>query len=156
MDSILPTTENSRDCQSNTGKNWVNSIGERGWLWLLCLVCLVIVSCSLGRSGLFEPDEGRNAEKAREILLLGDWVTPHENFLPTLDKPIFFYWLHCYSLLLAYPLLSELHTPNSILFLLIPIRIKIIPLIWIFFDILLEFLDQFFHPLSNHHLSIFP
>jgi 4-amino-4-deoxy-L-arabinose transferase-like glycosyltransferase len=93
VDSILPTTENSRDSQSNTGKNWVNSIGERGWLWLLCLVCLVIVSCSLGRSGLFEPDEGRNAEKAREILLLGDWVTPHENFLPTLDKPIFFYWL---------------------------------------------------------------
>jgi 4-amino-4-deoxy-L-arabinose transferase-like glycosyltransferase len=86
-------TENSRDSQSNTGKNWVNAIGERGWVWLLCLVCLVIVSCSLGSSALFEPDEGRNAEKAREILLLGDWVTPHENFLPTLDKPIFFYWL---------------------------------------------------------------
>jgi 4-amino-4-deoxy-L-arabinose transferase-like glycosyltransferase len=57
------------------------------------LVCLVVVFYSLGNSALFEPDEGRNAEKAREILLLGDWVTPHENFLPTLDKPIFFYWL---------------------------------------------------------------
>lgn len=53
----------------------------------------MIVFFGLGNSGLFEPDEGRNAEKAREILLLGDWVTPHENFLPTLDKPIFFYWL---------------------------------------------------------------
>jgi len=29
------------------------------------------------------PDEGRNAEKAREILLLRDWVTPYQNFLPT-------------------------------------------------------------------------
>jgi len=76
-----------------TNKNWLTGIGERKWLWLLCLVCVIIVSCSLGSSALFEPDEGRNAEKAREILLLGDWVTPHENFLPTLDKPIFFYWL---------------------------------------------------------------
>jgi 4-amino-4-deoxy-L-arabinose transferase-like glycosyltransferase len=47
----------------------------------------------LGGAGLFEPDEGRNAEKAREILVLNDWVTPHENFNPVLDKPIFFYWL---------------------------------------------------------------
>ncbi len=42
---------------------------------------------------MFEPDEGRNAEKAREILLLNDWVTPHEDFFPVLDKPMFFYWL---------------------------------------------------------------
>ncbi|MBI2365462.1 MAG: glycosyltransferase family 39 protein [Deltaproteobacteria bacterium] len=42
---------------------------------------------------MFEPDEVRNAEKAREILLLNDWVTPHENFVPVLDKPMFFYWL---------------------------------------------------------------
>ena len=61
--------------------------------WLLCLVCVIILFWRLGSAALFEPDEGRNAEKAREILLLGDWVTPHENFLPTLDKPIFFYWL---------------------------------------------------------------
>jgi 4-amino-4-deoxy-L-arabinose transferase-like glycosyltransferase len=68
-------------------------IGERGWLWLASLICLAIVFSNLGSSPLFEPDEGRNAEKAREILLLADWVTPHEDFLPTLDKPIFFYWL---------------------------------------------------------------
>jgi 4-amino-4-deoxy-L-arabinose transferase-like glycosyltransferase len=61
--------------------------------WLLCLVCLVVVFVNLGSADLFEPDEGRNAEKAREILLLKDWVTPHENFLPVLDKPMAFYWL---------------------------------------------------------------
>src|SRR2546430_7432413 len=93
VDSVYQTSENSVDAESNAGKNWVNDVGERRCLWLLCLVSLVIVSCSLGSTALFEPDEGRNAEKAREILLLGDWVTPHENFLPTLDKPIFFYWL---------------------------------------------------------------
>jgi len=73
--------------------NQVSGLSERGWSLLLGLVCLVVIFCNLGGAALFEPDEGRNAEKAREILLLGDWVTPHENFLVTLDKPIFFYWL---------------------------------------------------------------
>jgi 4-amino-4-deoxy-L-arabinose transferase-like glycosyltransferase len=66
---------------------------EWRWFGFLFLVCLVIVFSSLGSAALFDPDEGRNAEKAREILLLGDWVTPHQNFVPTLDKPMFFYWL---------------------------------------------------------------
>ena len=59
----------------------------------LGLVCLVLFFANLGGAALFEPDEARNAEKAREILLLNDWVTPHENFVPVLDKPMFFYWL---------------------------------------------------------------
>jgi 4-amino-4-deoxy-L-arabinose transferase-like glycosyltransferase len=64
------------------------------WLvWLLLAVCLTSLFCQLGTAGLFEPDEGRNAEKAREILLLKDWITPHEDFFPVLDKPMFFYWL---------------------------------------------------------------
>jgi 4-amino-4-deoxy-L-arabinose transferase-like glycosyltransferase len=63
------------------------------WVLLLALVSLVILFSGLGSASLFEPDEGRNAEKAREILLLNDFVTPHQNFLPTLDKPMFFYWL---------------------------------------------------------------
>lgn len=56
----------------------------------------------LGGPALFEPDEGRNAEKAREILLLNDWLTPHENFYPVLDKPMFFYGL----IALAYKLVG--------------------------------------------------
>lgn len=60
--------------------------------WLLCLVCVAVLFVNLGSADFFEPDEGRNAEKAREILLLNDWVTPHENFLPVLDKPMLFYW----------------------------------------------------------------
>lgn len=68
--------------------------------WLVGFVCLSVLFVNLGGADLFQPDEGRNAEKAREILLLNDWVTPHENFLPVLDKPMFFYWLValCYKL----------------------------------------------------------
>jgi len=64
------------------------------WLpWLLTAAVTFVLLNQLGSAALFEPDEGRNAEKAREILVLNDWVTPHENFYPVLDKPIFFYWL---------------------------------------------------------------
>lgn len=66
---------------------------ERWLPWFMGALALGVVFYHLGGAALFEPDEGRNAEKAREIILLGDWVTPHENFHPVLDKPIFFYWL---------------------------------------------------------------
>ena len=62
---------------------------------LLALVavaaCLFFVA--LGRLPLLEPDEGRNAEVAREMISLGDWITPHYDTLPYLDKPAVFFWL---------------------------------------------------------------
>jgi 4-amino-4-deoxy-L-arabinose transferase-like glycosyltransferase len=64
------------------------------WLpWLFFGAVVGVLFAYSGSAALFEPDEGRNAEKAREILILNDWLTPHENFYPVLDKPIFFYWL---------------------------------------------------------------
>ena len=42
---------------------------------------------------LMEPDEGRNAEVAREMLLLGSWSVPHFNLLPYLDKPVLLFWM---------------------------------------------------------------
>ncbi|HZD42184.1 MAG TPA: glycosyltransferase family 39 protein [Terriglobales bacterium] len=59
----------------------------------LFILCAFIVFYHLGGAALFEPDEGRNADKARDLLLLKDWVTPYTNFVPALDKPIFFYWM---------------------------------------------------------------
>jgi 4-amino-4-deoxy-L-arabinose transferase-like glycosyltransferase len=47
----------------------------------------------LGRLPLTEPDEGRNAEVAREMLAEQDWITPHYDSLPYLDKPAVFFWL---------------------------------------------------------------
>ncbi|HWH77470.1 MAG TPA: glycosyltransferase family 39 protein, partial [Candidatus Binatus sp.] len=68
------------------------------WLpWLLFAAAIFVLLYQLGAAALFEPDEGRNAEKAREILVLNDWITPHENFYPVLDKPIFFYWLIAFA-----------------------------------------------------------
>jgi 4-amino-4-deoxy-L-arabinose transferase-like glycosyltransferase len=83
--------------EARIGEHQMSGLSERAWSWLLTLVCLIVVFSNLSGEALFEPDEGRNAEKAREILLLRDWVTPHENFLPVLDKPIPFYWLVAFS-----------------------------------------------------------
>jgi len=61
------------------------------WTIGLLIFSVWVLFSNLGSVALFEPDEGRNAEIAREILLLKDWVTPHYDFIPRLDKPIFFF-----------------------------------------------------------------
>lgn len=59
---------------------------------LLLLATAPIFFYRLGRSGLVDPDEGRNAEAGREILVTGDWVTPRLNEARYLDKPPAFFW----------------------------------------------------------------
>jgi hypothetical protein len=64
---------------------------------LSLLLLLVLAGClffaALGSLPLLEPDEGRNAEAAREMLASGDWMTPHYDTFPYLDKPPVFFWL---------------------------------------------------------------
>ena len=65
------------------------------WPFLLALILmgLVLFGYRLGVPGLMDPDEGRYAEIAREILLLRDWLIPHLNLFPYLEKPPLVYWL---------------------------------------------------------------
>ena len=87
--SVDPGESSLSNCSQN------ESAGEpaRYWELALLLFCVSILFLDLGGAALFEPDEGRNAEIAREILLLKDWVTPHYDLIPRLDKPIFFFGL---------------------------------------------------------------
>jgi 4-amino-4-deoxy-L-arabinose transferase-like glycosyltransferase len=59
----------------------------------LALVGLVLFCYQLGAAYLMDPDEGRYAEIAREMLALKDWLIPHLNHLPYLEKPPLVYWL---------------------------------------------------------------
>lgn len=70
----------------------VESSTIRHWL-LLALIGGILFFAWLGRLPLVEPDEGRNAEVAREMLASGDFITPHFNDLAYLDKPAVYFWL---------------------------------------------------------------
>jgi 4-amino-4-deoxy-L-arabinose transferase-like glycosyltransferase len=66
---------------------------------LLFLPGILLYPCL--RFDLFEPDESRYAQIPREMLQRGDWIVPHLQGEPYLDKPPLFYWLvlGCYRLL---------------------------------------------------------
>jgi 4-amino-4-deoxy-L-arabinose transferase-like glycosyltransferase len=75
------------------GSNPATTHSDWPFLLGLALVGLVLLVYRLGAPGLMDPDEGRYAEIARELLARGDWLIPHLNHLPYLEKPPLVYWL---------------------------------------------------------------
>jgi 4-amino-4-deoxy-L-arabinose transferase-like glycosyltransferase len=53
----------------------------------------VLFGFHLGSYGLWEPDEARYAEIAREMLARGAFLIPHLNYVPYVEKPPLLYWL---------------------------------------------------------------
>jgi 4-amino-4-deoxy-L-arabinose transferase-like glycosyltransferase len=60
---------------------------------LLVLFCAVVFFFKLGSYPLFDLDEPRYAEAAREMLERQNWITPYFNYEVRFEKPVFFYWL---------------------------------------------------------------
>jgi 4-amino-4-deoxy-L-arabinose transferase-like glycosyltransferase len=55
------------------------------------LLAAVLFFARLGELPLIDPDEGRNAEVAREMAESGAWVVPVYNSIPYLDKPALYF-----------------------------------------------------------------
>lgn len=62
-------------------------------LLLFILVLFGVYFLNIGSYGLIDPDEGRYAEVAREMVESGDYITPHLNYVKFFDKPALSYWL---------------------------------------------------------------
>jgi 4-amino-4-deoxy-L-arabinose transferase-like glycosyltransferase len=84
----------------------------------LLAVALALIFYRLGARGLFEPDEGRYAEIPREMIALSDWITPHLNYVPFLEKPPLAYWLTAGAYLLFGETEFAARLPSAAFFLL--------------------------------------
>src|SRR5688572_18809367 len=73
---------------------WLSQASDQRWLVILLTVLgLPIFLLGLGSPALYDPHESLYAEIAREMVISGDWLTPHLNGTRYLDKPPLFYWL---------------------------------------------------------------
>jgi 4-amino-4-deoxy-L-arabinose transferase-like glycosyltransferase len=62
---------------------------------LLCSYLFLFFN--LGSYSLKEPDEGRYAEIPREMVVTGDYLVPHLNYVRYFEKPPLFYWMTALS-----------------------------------------------------------
>ena len=63
----------------------------------LLIFCLFLYFINLGRWDLWNPDEPRYGQVAREIVNGGDWVLMHNNGKMYTDKPPLFFWVIAFS-----------------------------------------------------------
>src|SRR5207247_497583 len=71
-------------------------------LALLLVVSIPFLFLKLGMP-LLDPDEGLYAAIAQEMLSRADWVIPHVNGLPYLEKPPLYFWLTAATMWLVGP-----------------------------------------------------
>ena len=58
----------------------------------ILLLALIVTLLGIGSYGLYEPHEGHFAMVGREMVWRDDWITPHLNGSPYLNKPPLLYW----------------------------------------------------------------
>ncbi len=81
------------DCSSEAEASPRRAPRGAAALLLLLAVCAPVFLFGLGARALGDPDEGRNAAVAREMLAARSWATPLFNGAPYLDKPPILFWL---------------------------------------------------------------
>jgi len=76
------------------GKSF-SKIYPQKWVQVAILVgfCITLYFLNLGRWDLWNPDEPRYAQVAREMVNRGDWILMHYNGKTYGDKPPLFFWL---------------------------------------------------------------
>lgn len=73
---------------------------NKKWFSGLLLAATALFFMPLGWRALWDSDEGRYAEIAREMLELKSWIVPHLNYVLYFEKPPLMYWLTAFSMTL--------------------------------------------------------
>src|ERR1043165_3431313 len=69
----------------------------------LLLFSFLVFGIGLGRQAITEADEAYYAEASREMVVSGDWLTPHFNYEDRWQKPVLYYWLTAAAYLVTGP-----------------------------------------------------
>ena len=77
----------------------ISRIYPQKWVQIVILVafCLILYFLNLNLWDLWNPDEPRYAQVAREMVNGGDWILMHFNGKVYEDKPPLFFWLIAFS-----------------------------------------------------------
>ena len=80
-------------------EKWLSKVYPQKWVQIAILIgfCITLYFLNLGRWDLWNPDEPRYAQVAREMVNGGDWVLMHYNGKVYNDKPPLFFWLIAFS-----------------------------------------------------------
>lgn len=89
---VIPRTQEQEASSAGRGE------ARAARVWLLLLAGAALYLGFLGAYPLLDPDEGRYAEIAREMLESGDLLTPRLNYVDYFEKPPLFSWLQAVSL----------------------------------------------------------
>jgi len=63
------------------------------WFLVVLIVSCFVMFYKIGERSLYNPDEGRYAQIAKEMVESGNWIQPHLYGADYLAKPPMFYWL---------------------------------------------------------------
>ncbi len=80
-------------------KERLSNLWNRPWgqVGILLALCFVLYFVNLGQWDLWNPDEPRYAQVAKEMVIGGDWILMHFNGRIYPDKPPLFFWLIAFS-----------------------------------------------------------
>lgn len=92
MSATLPSADSPAGLGTRSSPRLYGGINPYDFAAIVALSLAVFFS-HLGSYGLWEPDEARYAEIAREMLQRGIAIVPHLNYVAYVEKPPLLYWL---------------------------------------------------------------
>lgn len=92
-----PATKRRKPEAAKTPRPEPRGLGPLAPLLALLVVCGLLFFAALGERTLWESDESRYGEIAREMVESGNWVTPRLNYVKYFEKPPLTYWLTAIS-----------------------------------------------------------